>query len=593
MDIINFQGANCQHCYKCLRFCEVKAIRMDHGQARIMGEHCVLCGKCLEVCPQNAKTFASDLDKVKKMLADHEKIIISLAPAYRGILTEAKPEQVVGALLKLGFYQVRETAEGASYVTDEYARLLEEGKMDNLITTCCPSANALAEKYYPSIIPDMAPVVSPMIAHGRLLKEMFGPDIKVVFLGPCIAKKDEAERDERTRGCIDAVINFTELEEWMQEEGIRFEDCEGAAFANPDPKVNQLYPVENGTIRSVVERGLNPKYQRICVTGIKNCREVFHSIKMGRIHNCLVEVMICEGGCVNGPVVDKNRGFRFKATLDIESSAPHEAPDLPKLPPKVSLEKHFTPHVHKEKMPSEEEIQAILKSIGHYKVSTQFNCGACGYYTCRDKAIAIYQGKAEPQMCLINSYEKAKSLSNQVMENAPNIIFIVDKDMKIIEFNPKAEEYFKMTRAQALERYLFEVMDIADFDEVFLTLQPILRKKVKMKELGITALETIVPVENQDHLLCIIQDITEEEEQMARIYDKRLETVKMAQEVVDRQMRTAQEIAGLLGETTAETKAILTRVRDMMLNDEAVELTGGCVRPRLSGISASNLSPRR
>lgn len=570
MDIINFQGANCQHCYKCLRFCEVKAIRMDHGQARIMGEHCVLCGKCLEVCPQNAKTFASDLDKVKKMLADHEKIIISLAPAYRGILTEAKPEQVVGALLKLGFYQVRETAEGASYVTDEYARLLEEGKMDNLITTCCPSANALAEKYYPSIIPDMAPVVSPMIAHGRLLKEMFGPDIKVVFLGPCIAKKDEAERDERTRGCIDAVINFTELEEWMQEEGIRFEDCEGAAFANPDPKVNQLYPVENGTIRSVVERGLNPKYQRICVTGIKNCREVFHSIKMGRIHNCLVEVMICEGGCVNGPVVDKNRGFRFKATLDIESSAPHEAPDLPKLPPKVSLEKHFTPHVHKEKMPSEEEIQAILKSIGHYKVSTQFNCGACGYYTCRDKAIAIYQGKAEPQMCLINSYEKAKSLSNQVMENAPNIIFIVDKDMKIIEFNPKAEEYFKMTRAQALERYLFEVMDIADFDEVFLTLQPILRKKVKMKELGITALETIVPVENQDHLLCIIQDITEEEEQLARIYDKRLETVKMAQEVVDKQMRTAQEIAGLLGETTAETKAILTRVRDMMLNDEAV-----------------------
>ncbi len=570
MDIINFQGANCQHCYKCLRFCEVKAIRMDHGQARIMGEHCVLCGKCLEVCPQNAKTFASDMDKVKEMLANHEKIIVSLAPAYRGILTEARPEQVVGALLKLGFYQVRETAEGASYVTDEYARLLQEGKMDNLITTCCPSANALVEKYYPSIIPDMAPVVSPMIAHGRLLKEMFGPDIKVVFLGPCIAKKDEAERDERTRGCIDAVINFTELEEWMQEEGIRFEDCQGAPFANPNPKVNQLYPVENGTIRSVVERGLNPKYQRICVTGIKNCREVFHSIKMGRIHNCLVEVMICEGGCVNGPVVDKNRGFRFKATLDIESNAPHEAPDLPALPPKVSLVKHFTPHVHKEKMPSEEEIQAILKSIGHYKVSTQFNCGACGYYTCRDKAIAIYQGKAEPQMCLINSYEKAKSLSNQVMENAPNIIFIIDKDMKIIEFNPKAEDYFKMTRAQALERYLFEVMDTTDFEEVFSTLQPILRKKVKMKELGITALETIVPVENQDHLLCIIQDITEEEEQLARLYDKRLETVKMAQEVVDKQMRTAQEIAGLLGETTAETKAILTRVRDMMLNDEAL-----------------------
>lgn len=570
MDIINFQDANCQHCYKCLRFCEVKAIRMDHGQARIMGDHCVLCGKCLEVCPQNAKTFASDMDKVKGMLARGEKVIVSLAPAYRGILTEARPGQVVGALLKLGFYQVRETAEGASYVTDEYARLLEEGRMDNLITTCCPSANALIEKYYPSIIPDMAPVVSPMIAHGRLLKEMYGEDIKVIFLGPCIAKKDEAERDARTRGCIDAVINFTELEEWMEERGIQFEECEDAAFANPDPKVNQLYPVENGTIRSVIERGMNPKYQHLCVTGIKNCREVFHSIKMGRIHNCIIEVLICEGGCVNGPVVDKNRGFRFKATLDIESNALHEAPDLPKLSENVSLEKHFTPNVHRDKMPSEEEIQAILKAIGHYKVSTQFNCGACGYFTCRDKAIAIYQGKADPEMCLLNSYEKAKSLSNQVMENAPNIIFIVNSEMKIIEFNPKAEEYFKMSRAEALERYLFEVLDTTDFDEVLLTLEPIVRKKTKIKELGITSLETIVPVENQDHLLCILQDISEEEAQLLRLYDKRLETVKMAQEVVDKQMRTAQEIAGLLGETTAETKAILTKVRDMMLNDEGM-----------------------
>ncbi len=291
---------------------------------------------------------------------------------------------------------------------------------------------------------------------------------------------------------------------------------------------------------------------------------------MGRIHNCIIEVLICEGGCVNGPVVDKNRGFRFKATLDIESNALHEAPDLPKLSENVSLEKHFTPNVHRDKMPSEEEIQAILKAIGHYKVSTQFNCGACGYFTCRDKAIAIYQGKADPEMCLLNSYEKAKSLSNQVMENAPNIIFIVNSEMKIIEFNPKAEEYFKMSRAEALERYLFEVLDTTDFDEVLLTLEPIVRKKTKIKELGITSLETIVPVENQDHLLCILQDISEEEAQLLRLYDKRLETVKMAQEVVDKQMRTAQEIAGLLGETTAETKAILTKVRDMMLNDEGM-----------------------
>lgn len=568
MEIINFQDANCLHCYKCLRYCEVKAIRIDHGQARIMEDYCVLCGRCLEVCPQNAKTFASDLDKVKSMLGRKEKVILSLAPSYRGILTEAEPGQIVGALLRLGFWQVRETAEAAAYITDEYVRLLEEGEMDNIITTSCPSANALIEKYYPTIIPYMAPVVSPMVAHGRMLKEKYGEDVKVVFLGPCIAKKDEAERDERTKGCVDAVINFIELEEWLWENDIKYEECESVPFSNPDPKVNQLYPVEGGTIRSVMRRGMNEAYQKISVTGIRSCREVFHSIKMGRIHHCFVEVMICEGGCVNGPVVEKNRGFRFKATLDIEANALNVAPELEELPQKVALEKHFTPRAHKDKMPSEAEIREILKSIGHYKVSTEFNCGACGYFTCRDKAIAIYQGKADPEMCLLNSYEKAKSLSNQVMENAPNIIFIVNDELKIIEFNPKAEEYFKITRAEALQRYLYELMDTKDFDEVFLTLQPIVRKKTKIKELGITSLETIVPVENQDRLLVILQDISEEEAQLERLYDKRLETVKMAQEVVDKQMRTAQEIAGLLGETTAETKAILTKVRDMMLSDE-------------------------
>ncbi|MCI8895514.1 MAG: 4Fe-4S dicluster domain-containing protein [Lachnospiraceae bacterium] len=566
MDIINFQEANCLHCYKCLRFCEVKAIRVDHGQAKIMPDYCVHCGTCLEVCPQDAKTYASDLDKVKTMLGRREEVIVSVAPSYRGILTEAEPGKIVGALRRLGFSQVRETAEGASYVTDEYARLLAEGKMDNIITTSCPAANALIEKYYPSIIPDMAPVASPMIAHGRMLKQMY-PNARVVFLGPCLAKMEEAHMDARCQGAIDAVINFAEFEQWLWEDDIKFEECESLPFDNPDPKINQLYPVEGGTIRSVMRRGMNEEYQRISVTGIHSLRELFHSIKMGRIHHCFVEVMICEGGCVNGPLVEKNRGFRFKATLDIEGSAENLAPELPEYPKEASIRKNFAPNVHREKMPSESEIREILKSIGHYKVSTEFNCGACGYFTCRDKAIAIYQGKADPQMCLLNSYEKAKSLSNLVMDNAPNIIFIVNDEMKIIEFNPKAEAYFKITRAEALERYLFELMDTRDFDEVFLTLQPIVRKKTKIKELGITSLETIVPVENQDRLLAIIQDISQEEEQLERLYDKRLETVKMAQEVVDKQMRTAQEIAGLLGETTAETKAILSKVRDMMLDE--------------------------
>ena len=190
--IIDFKATKCRHCYKCVRNCEVKAIMVKDGRAEIMPENCVLCGKCLQICPQSAKTLISDLGKVKSYIARGEKVVVSIAPAYMGLLKYHTIGQVRSALLKLGFFDVRETSEGAALVTAEYARLLEEGTMENIITTCCPSANDLIEKYYPQLIPYMAPVVSPMIAHGKLLKNELGKDTKVVFLGPCIAKKQEA-----------------------------------------------------------------------------------------------------------------------------------------------------------------------------------------------------------------------------------------------------------------------------------------------------------------------------------------------------------------------------------------------------------------
>ena len=216
MKVIDFKNASCKHCYKCVRSCSVKAIKVRDAQATIMDDHCVLCGTCLEVCPQNAKTFVSDLDRVRAFIAEEKKTVVSLAPAYLGILDYEKPGQVVDALLKLGFSEVRETAEGAAYVTEAYTKLLEAGQMKNIISTCCPSVNELVEKYYPELVEDMAPVVSPMVAHGKLIKAMYGPDVKVVFIGPCIAKKQEAEGDDRTTGFVDAVLNFEEVESWLQ-----------------------------------------------------------------------------------------------------------------------------------------------------------------------------------------------------------------------------------------------------------------------------------------------------------------------------------------------------------------------------------------
>ncbi len=283
MKVIDFKDASCRHCYKCVRYCEVKAISVQNEQAHIMEDHCIHCGQCLEICPQNAKTFASDMDRVKGYLKQGIKTIVSIAPSYLSVLEFDQPGQVVDALLKLGFSEVRETAEGAALVTKEYRRLLREGKMKNIISTCCPSINDLIEKYYPSLTPMMAPVVSPMIAHGRLIKSIYGPDVKVVFLGPCIAKKEEAVGDERVEGAINAILTFEEIMKWWKSAGIDVRQCEEKPMANPDPGVNQLYPSSGGVITSVLADAGEDQYHKIHADGIKTCMELLDELTRGEI----------------------------------------------------------------------------------------------------------------------------------------------------------------------------------------------------------------------------------------------------------------------------------------------------------------------
>ena len=450
MKVIDFKTASCKHCYKCVRSCSVKAIRVTNAQAQIMNDYCILCGHCLEVCPQNAKTFASDLDVVRGYLKRGERVVVSIAPAYLGILKYSQPGQVVDALKRLGFYEVRETAEGAAYVTEAYSRLISEGKMKNIITTCCPSVNDLVEKYYPDLTPFMAPVVSPMIAHGMLIKNLYGRSTKVVFLGPCIAKKEEAEGDVRTRGYVDAVITFEELEQWLESENIVLSQCENGKMANPDPKVNRLYPVQNGVITSVLknyaaasgEEQAPVKYQRIFVDGIDACRELFDGMERGEFDHCFIEANMCEGGCINGPAVNRLKVSRFKAKMNMEQQVSYEDPGYDPLPQELHIEKMFYSRANKDRLPTEEEIQVILKATGKYNKDQELNCGACGYPTCRDKAIAVFQGKAEQEMCLPHAYEKAHSMANVVMETTPNAIFILDNDLKILEFNRMAQRFF-------------------------------------------------------------------------------------------------------------------------------------------------------
>ena len=568
MRVIDFKDASCKHCYKCVRYCEVKAISVENEQAHIMKNHCINCGHCLEVCPQNAKTFASDMERVKGYLRQGMKTIISIAPSYLGVLEYDKPGQIVDALQRLGFYEVRETAEGAALVTREYWKLLKAGEMTNIITTCCPSVNDLIEKYYPELVPMMAPVVSPMIAHGRLIKHIYGEDVKVVFLGPCIAKKEEAIGDERVRGAIDAILTFEEIVKWWKAEGIDVHQCENKPMGNPNPKVNQLYPISGGIIQSVRASSIEDNYYKIHIDGLKACMELFDELKKGDIQHSFFEVNVCEGGCIKGPASDKWNQSLIRAKMDVEDQVAHREEATEIDGNGIQLHKTFKDRRVEDLMPSDQEMKTILHAMGKYTKSDELNCGACGYPTCRAKALAVYQKKAEISMCLPYAVAQAESMSNVVMDVTPNMILIVDKDLRIRECNKKAQEMLGVSREEALERYIFEFVDALDIEEALRNKQQVARKKINLESVKLTVIESIVYIESIESVLVTYQDITKEEKAKLQHYNLKMETVEMAQKVIDKQMMVAQEIAGLLGETTAETKVTLSKLRDSILFEE-------------------------
>ena len=569
MGIIDFKATKCKHCYKCVRYCDVKAIMIKDERAEIMPDKCILCGHCLQICPQEAKTLNSDLQLVQSMIRRGEKVIVSIAPSYMGLMTYKTIGQVKNALKRLGFYDVRETSEGAAVVTAEYARLLEEGTMENMITTCCPSVNSLIEIYYPQLVPYMAPVVSPMIAHGMMIKKQH-PDGKVVFLGPCIAKKQESE-DSRHAGVIDAVLNFTDINQWLSEAGIVVSECEDEPFVQIDPKVNRIYPVTNGVVNSVLstEKGAD-RYRKFYVHGLSNCIDLCRSMIRGEIKGCFIEMNSCSGGCIKGPTVNDETISRFKVKLDMEetiSREPADSGEIEQVLESLSFVKNFEDRSVNDPMPTEEQIREILRMTGKTKPEDELNCGACGYPTCREKAIAVFQKKAELNMCIPFMHDKAESFSNLVMETSPNVVLIVNEDMKILEYSAVGEKYFGKTRKEALDMYLYEFIDPTDFQWVFDTHQNIHGKKVTYTEYGVTMLQNIVYIKRENAVLATFIDITKQEEKARQDYETKLATADLAQKVIHKQMMVAQEIAGLLGETTAETKTTLTKLCQSLLDD--------------------------
>lgn len=559
MGAIQFKVVNCKNCYKCIRACPVKAISFKNDQAEIIENSCILCGRCIHECPQKAKKVRNDLQNVKNIINDKFDVYVSLAPSFPSLFNTINQFDSDRLFKKLGFRGVEETAVGAAAVTNEYKKLILKKGMVNIISTACPTIVFLIEKYYPQLIKFLAPVVSPMTAHARILKKKYGSQIKTVFVGPCLSKKEECKEKDS----VDFVLTFEELRKWLVEEKIRIDKSKFKNTDNQKYLNTRFYPIPGGIIKSLGNiKKYNYKF--IKAQGIENCIEIFEELAKGDIKNYFIEANSCLNGCIDGPCLGDNpvsiikryeRLDRFSSQfLNSKTERAYYG---------IEMSRSFKDKSHVYKEPSEKEIQNILRKIGKFNKKDELNCGACGYSTCREKAKAVYNGKANLSMCLPYMRERAESISNIIMNATPNAIAAISDDFTIQFMNNSAEKLFKC-KNDNVKRNIFDILDCNDIRNVERNKKNILNQKYYYDKYGIIVEQSIIYIKENHIIIIIMKDITKDEESQRELDDTRTQAVDIAQNIIDKQMMIAQEIASLLGETTAETKVALTKLKKSM-----------------------------
>lgn len=552
--VITTQKVNCQDCHRCVRSCPVKAIGIESGHASVVLDKCILCGKCVVECPQQAKQVENQLEIVKAALGAGKKVAFSIAPSFVTAFENLSFGQLRTLLKRFGACAVEETAVGAAAVSEIYASLLATADYP-VISCCCPVVTRLVEKYYPNLARNLAPVVSPMIAHGRILKEKLGAEVFVVFIGPCIAKIAEG-RDADLVGSIDAVLTFEHLQQWLAGVDMRQDSIpeDNAALDTPGP--SRFFPITGGILKSFTEHD-ETDTDVITVHGLQNCMEVFECMSNWEISPRFVEALACDGGCIGGPGIPVQDGTPVKRArvVNFARQATDSLLNFTMLP--EALSRHHTPAPILSMEPSEIEIREILAKTAKFNKADEKNCGACGYSTCREKAIAVWQGLAEVDMCIPYMKSKAESFSNMVMDNSLNAIIVVDENMIIQEFNPASEKMFGHRVDLVKGTSLSQIMDCSDLMYAVETQEKLAARRIEYPERSLITEQMILPIREHKMVILIITDISEREKQNRELQKVKMETIDKAAEIINRQMHVAQEIAGLLGETTGETKAAL------------------------------------
>ncbi len=555
---LTLKKSNCKNCYKCIRHCPVKAIRFSGNQAHIISDECILCGQCFVVCPQNAKEIVDEREKVKVLLQGEEPVVVSLAPSFIANYEGVGIESMRRALKKLGFYDVEETAIGATIVKKEYERMLREEDRDIVISSCCHSINLLIQKYFPSLLGYLADVVSPMQAHCLDIKKRI-PNAKTVFIGPCVAKKDEAQS---YKDIVDAVLTFEELTKWLEEEQVELEqEIDSEEYSRA-----RFFPTTGGVLKTMEKDYL--RYNYIALDGVEKCIVALRDIEKGNVHKCFIEMSACAGSCSGGPVMEKNNFFSPVKNYGTIADYAGKKDFVVAQPEVYGLKKTFGYMKREENIPTEEEIRIVLQQMGKFQKSQELNCGSCGYNTCHEKAIAIYQGKAEISMCLPYLKEKAESFSDTIVKNTPNGIIVLNEKLEVQQINNTARKIFNIRYAtDVLGDPVERILDPEIFVNVLESGYNMRNKREFLAEYQCYVEQSVIYDQDSHLLIYLMRDVTEEETAREKKESISRQTMEVADKVVEKQMRIVQEIASLLGETAAETKIALTKLKEFIADE--------------------------
>ena len=547
----------CQDCYKCVRHCPVKAIRIVNGKASVIPEACVACGECVKVCPAHAKKIRSDLARLKELLASGVKLYASVAPSYTGYFKGVSIGRLASAIRRLGFAGVSETAHGAESVSAHVSRLLSETHSPLVISSACPAAVDMVRKYLPDYARFISPLPSPVRAHCGLLKEKYGEDAKVVFFGPCAAKKNEADAypDRLALACV-----FPALEQILKEKGIVFDDEESELALGPAAE-GRFYSVEGGMNDTIRDGKPNVRY--LSVSGLDNLRRVLGALPRefgadetpfaGR--KIFLEVLACPGGCVNGPVMPADGGsLETLFATDAES------------PLQTSVGRCFT-HCGVssypaaaicEKEPDETAMTQALARVGKYTKADELNCGACGYETCREFARALLSGKAEEAQCHTFLKKNFQRTSNALIKYIPAGVVIVDGKGLIVECNRVFAEMCGETEVFDTLGNLDGISGeslMGEFADLFTGAlehgSEIVKYRQPWKDRLVTV--SVFPIAKGEFAGAVVQDVTQNE-------GRREEIAAKAREVIAKNVFTVQQVARLFGEHIAETEIMLNEI---------------------------------